>query len=100
MKILSMTALALLLSMGVAQAETMQGKILTQQNDTVQVRDDNNTIKTLKTNDKTHYFSKRKENASMGYNSARDGEAMVEIIYSYDPQTGEMIVDELTWMTE
>ncbi len=79
-------------------AATMTGKIISNQNNTLQVADKTkSTPTTLKTTPNTTYYVKKKVgdgNNSIAKDMAEVNE-IVEIVYTIDPQTNEMIIDEL-----
>ncbi len=79
-------------------AATMTGKIISNQNNTLQVTDKTkSTPTTLKTTPNTNYYVKKK--VGNGNNSSVEDMAevneIVEIVYTIDPKTNELIIDEL-----
>lgn len=81
-----------------AHAAIMNGKILSKQNEKIQVANNENaTPTTLKTTPNTTYFIKKKittEDMNTPENLP-DTNDFVEIIYSIDPATNELIIDEI-----
>ena len=81
-----------------AHAAMMNGKILSKQNEKIQVANNENaTPTTLKTTPNTTYYVKKKitpddMNDSENLPQMND---LVEIIYSIDPATNELIIDEI-----
>ena len=85
-----------------AQAESMKGKIVSKQNDTIQVQGEGQSSpKTLKTNSNTHYYVKKRLNKDgMRSDDMPEVNEIVEIIYTVDPATNEMIIDEIIMMID
>lgn len=85
-----------------AHAETMKGKIVSKQNNTIQVQGEGESApKTLKTNNNTSYYVKKKLTKNgMQNDSMPEVNEIVEIIYTVDPATNEMIIDEIIMMID
>lgn len=85
-----------------AQAESMKGKIVSKQNNTIQVQGEGQSSpKTLKTTDNTHYYVKKRLNKDgMRSDDMPEVNEIVEIIYTVDPATNEMIIDEIIMMID
>ncbi len=83
-------------------AETMKGKIVSKQNNTIQVQGEgDSSTKTLKTNSNTHYYVKKRLNKNgMRSDDMPEVNEIVEIIYTIDPATNEMIIDEIIMMVD
>lgn len=81
-----------------AQAETMSGKIISKQNDKIQVSNtENGTQTTLKTTPNTNYYIKKKitQDNSVASDNMPEMNDIVEIIYTIDPATNDLIIDEM-----
>lgn len=98
--------MSVLIVAGSAQAETMSGKVVSMQNDQIQVTAPNATTPTtLKTTPNTKYYVKQQvssdssDMSDMADNMPSINE-YVEIVYMVDPATNELIVDELIMIEE
>ncbi len=98
--------MSVLIVAGSAQAETMSGKVVSMQNDQIQVTAPNATMPTtLKTTPNTKYYVKQQvssdssDMSDMADNMPSINE-YVEIVYTVDPATNELIVDELIMIEE
>lgn len=96
-----MKKIALLFMAGVAfvslnvQAETLQGKVVADHGDKIHVQATNENKPTeLKMNPQTRYFSKKEVKNSD--EADLDANEFVEIIYTIDPKTNELWIDEIT----
>lgn len=91
------------LTASLAQAETMKGKIVSAQNNSIQVQGEGSSNPTtLKTNSNTNYYIKkhlRKDKTRKDKPMPQEDE-FVEIIYTVDPQTDELIIDELVMIVD
>lgn len=87
-----------------AQAETMKGKVVSKQNNVLQVQGDGSqNPTTLKTTDDTDYFVKKKIKKDYSKHDRKmmpETDEIVEIIYSVDPKTNELIIDELVMIID
>ena len=98
--------MSVLMMTGATQAETMSGKVVSMQNDQIQVAGPNATMPTtLKTTPNTKYYVKQQvssdssDMSDMADNMPSVNE-YVEIVYMVDPATNELIVDELVVVEE
>ena len=86
------------------QAETMKGKVVSKQNNVLQIQGEGSqSPTTLKTTDRTDYFVKKKikkDHSKSDRKMMPETDEIVEIIYSIDPQTNELIIDELVMIID
>lgn len=81
-----------------AQAETMSGKIVSKQNEKIQVSNTmSGTPTTFKTTPNTNYYIKKKitKDNTVAPENTPDPNDIVEIVYTVDPATNELIIDEM-----
>ncbi len=81
-----------------ANAATMTGTVVSNQNNMLKVNEKSKaTPTTLKTTPTTNYYVKKKigTGTNMDTEDMAEVNEIVEIVYTIDPQTNEMIVDEL-----
>lgn len=92
---IAMSVLALSMA---AQAETMSGKIVSKQNNQIQVANNTTgTPATLKLTPNTNYYMKKRitHDNSVAPENTPDNDDLVEIVYIVDPATNELIVQEM-----
>lgn len=86
------------------QAETMKGKVVSKQNNVLHVQGEGSqNPTTLKTTDDTDYFVKKKikkDHSKYDRKMMPETDEIVEIIYSIDPKTNELIIDELVMIID
>ncbi len=86
-----------------AQAETMKGKLIGKQDNTIQVQNSSMAQPTtLKTTKNTRYFEKKQVSKDADSMSDVDADLneWVEIVYTIDPTTNELIISELVIMED
>lgn len=96
--------LSAILTAPFVQAETMKGKVVSKQNNVLQVQGEGTqNPTTLKTTDNTDYFVKKKIKKDYSKNDKKmmpETDEIVEIIYYVDPETNELIIDELVMIID
>lgn len=105
--LLSVMAVSVLGIMGTAQAETVQGKVLTQKGDVVTMQQADGKIVTVKTTDNTTYRKKKllkkdkKKNGKMMkrgdsyYTPMMDEDEWIEVTYNPDTNTSDWIAEDV-----
>lgn len=87
-----------------SHAETMSGKVVAKENNMIQVQSEgSNTPTTFKTNDQTDYYVKKKIKKDHQHKDRKrmvENDEFVEIIYTIDPKTNELIIDELIMIVD
>jgi hypothetical protein len=92
--LLPLFAFGLSLAVFNANAEEIQGKVVSKQGDKIHVQPENSPSPTeLKLTDKTKYFEKEEKKEAQ--DNIVDVNEFVEVIYSIDPKTNEPVIDEI-----